>query len=66
MMDDDFIEGYLDGRDPNTPNPGENRSKAYLHSFNVGRVEINGTVIPAHVSRKAAQKIIEEAGEHLK
>jgi hypothetical protein len=52
--DADFLEGYLDGRDPNAPEPSANRSHSYRHSFAVGRAELANDPIPACVSRLAA------------
>lgn len=54
----DFISGYLDSHDNDAPCPGENRSAAYRHSFEVGRAELAGEPIPAAVSRLRAQEII--------
>jgi hypothetical protein len=55
VADQEFALGYRDGRNPGTPEPGENRSPAYLHSFKVGRAEIEGNPIHASVSREAAE-----------
>jgi hypothetical protein len=49
--DDDFVEGYLDGRNPVCPEPSGNRSECYRHSFAVGRAELAGRPIPASMSR---------------
>lgn len=35
----DYIEGYRDGYDINAPEPNENRSLRYRHSFSIGRSE---------------------------
>lgn len=51
----DFVEGYKDGRDPDCPEPNDNRSEKYKHSFKVGRAELNGAPIPAPTSRKNAE-----------
>lgn len=53
--EDEFYEGYRDGRDRDCPEPSENRSYAYRHSFAVGRAELEGTPIPAQASREAAR-----------
>jgi len=55
--DDDFVEGYMDGGDPNAPEPSANRSEAYRHSFAVRRAEKAGRPIPASVSRPAVERI---------
>lgn len=61
-LDEEFAEGYRDGRDPTSPDPSENRSAAYRHSFEVGRAEIENRPIPADVSRRrAAEAESEEA-----
>ena len=36
---DDMAQGYLDGRDLNSPEPSGNRSHSYRHGFMVGRSE---------------------------
>jgi hypothetical protein len=54
-IDDEFVEGYRDGRDPNSPLPSDNRSEPYRHSFAIGRNEIEGKANPpASVSRERA------------
>lgn len=39
----DMIEGYRDGRDPDSPEPSANRSASYRHGHAVGRSELNRT-----------------------
>ena len=58
-----FCAGYFDGRDLGSPEPNANRHPAYIHSFNVARAEKAGKPIPAHISRAAAAKIVEEFGK---
>jgi len=58
MIDDEFADGYRDGRDPGAPDPGENRSEAYRHSFAVGRAELADRPIPAAVSRRRVAAIL--------
>lgn len=58
--DHEFAQGYIDGRDPDCPEPSGNRSEAYRHSFRVGRAEIAGRPIPAAVSRRRAAAIRED------
>jgi hypothetical protein len=36
---DDMAQGYMDGRDLNSPEPSGNRSHSYRHGFMVGRSE---------------------------
>lgn len=50
----EFMAGYFDGRDPNSPEPNENRSHCYRHSFAVARAERAGKRIKASVSRELA------------
>lgn len=55
MSDSNFVEGYLDGRNPDAPAPSANRSHAYRHSFEVGRREIRGEApVPADAARRRA------------
>jgi hypothetical protein len=56
----EFFDGYRDGRDPSAPEPSENRSAMYRHSFAVGRAELEGKPILAAVSRVCAQAAIEQ------
>jgi hypothetical protein len=51
----DMIDGYLDGRDLDSPNPSKNRSHSYKHGFMVGRGEKTGTLTHgAEYLRRAA------------
>lgn len=59
ISDSDFAEGYRDGRDPNAPEPSDNRSASYKHSFAVGRAELANKPIPAAVSRRKAREAAE-------
>ena len=59
-LEADFTEGYLDGRDPTTPEPSANRSACYRHSWNVGRAEIEGRPIAASISLRRAEIAIAE------
>lgn len=54
VTDAEFVAGYRDGRDPNSPEPSDNRSHRYRHSFMVGRAEIVGKPIAAGASRRSA------------
>ena len=56
----EFVAGMLDGKDSSTPEPTANRHPAYRHSWEVGRAEAEGWVIPAQWSRDRAAHI--EAG----
>lgn len=53
----DYIDGYLDGHDKNSPEPNGNRSERYAHSFRIARAELSGKPIPAQISRDAAEEI---------
>lgn len=57
---DDALEGYRDGRDPNSPEPSDNRGHLYRHCWHTGRREIEGRHLPAAVSRVLA-RIAEDA-----
>ena len=60
---DEFVEGYMDGHNPNAPDPGPNRSEAYRHSFDIGRRELRREPpVPAWLSRVRAAEI--EAADH--
>lgn len=61
-IDKEFCDGYVDGRNTDTPGAGPNRSAAYRHSFEVGRAERNDQPIPAAVSRQKAHVICVDAG----
>ena len=61
-IDEEFVAGYRDGRDPSCLPPGPNRSQAYRHSFRVGRAELEDRPIPAAVSRRRVDAILEEDG----
>lgn len=58
-MEEEFMNGYIDGRNLGCPQPNDNRHPAYTHSFKVGRAELQNNPIPAYTSRKRA-KLIEE------
>ena len=57
-------EGYRDGHDLETPEPSDNRSACYRHSFWIGRKEkLNGYAGRADVLRQAADAAVaEDAG----
>ena len=61
--DAEFLAGYLDGRDPDAPEPSSNRSHCYRHSFAVGRAELAKKPILASISRANAA-ITELRDEH--
>lgn len=62
--DKEFLEGYMDGSNPDAPEPSFNRSHAYRHSFAVRRAELSGKPIKAAVAREAA-RIAEEKDQAL-
>lgn len=39
---DEMVEGYLDGFNPENPQPSENRSESYRHGFANGRADKMG------------------------
>jgi len=61
-LDADFVAGYTDGRNPETPEPSANRHPAYRHSWEIGRGEIEGWLIPIEWSRKRVAHI-EQGGD---
>jgi hypothetical protein len=40
--EDEMFRGYLDGGDPNAPEPSANRSNSYRHGFAVARFDMAG------------------------
>ena len=40
--DEEMLEGYRDGRNPDNPEPSDNRSYSYRHGFANGRADKNG------------------------
>jgi len=56
-MESDFVQGYRDGRDRNSPPPSANRSAKYRHSFMVGRRELHGlNPIPYREAMRMAEQ----------
>lgn len=39
--EDEMVEGYLDGRISDNPEPSANRSHSYRHGFSAGRADLN-------------------------
>lgn len=37
---DEMVMGYLDGRNPDNPEPSQNRSRSYAHGFANGRDDL--------------------------
>ncbi len=56
---DDWAQGYMDGRDLDCPEPGDNQSDEYRHSFDVGRREVQSRTLSAQAYRQRAAKITE-------
>ena len=56
-LEREHVEGYSDGRDPDCPEPSEQRTAAYRHSFAVGRAELANKVRPAFLLRLEAEQI---------
>lgn len=60
-MGDEMLEGYMDGRNPHSPEPGPNRSASYRHGFANGRDDLNRSPrATAEALRKAAAEAIEQ------
>ena len=55
MSEEDMVAGFLDGYDPNSPEPSANRSRSYRHGFANGRDD------RANKPRASAAKLREEA-----
>jgi len=54
MTNEQMIEGYRDGGDPDSPEPSDNRSHSYRHGFAVRRAD--RTSRPAFGGVGAARK----------
>ena len=55
----EMIEGYRDGLDSNSPEPGDNRSGCYIHGFRNGRDDLNRKPrARAETIRAAAEQLI--------
>lgn len=54
-FEDEMVEGYLDGRSWDSPEPSANRSHSYRHGFANGRDDLR------HQPRAYASRLIEEA-----
>lgn len=58
---DEMVEGYLDGRKPDNPDPSANRSASYKHGFANGRdARAAWPRLPAAVLRLLADQAIRE------
>jgi hypothetical protein len=58
--EDEMLEGYRDGRNPDSPEPSKNRSRTYRHGFQSGRDDLTRKPsAPAEVRRKMAEEAIE-------
>lgn len=59
--EDEMLEGYMDGRVADNPEPSSNRSEAYRHGFQSGRDDLaRKPSAPYDVRRVAAERIIAE------
>lgn len=38
--EDEMVQGYRDGNDPESPEPSQNRSRSYRHGFMTGRADL--------------------------
>lgn len=53
---DEMVNGYLDGRDPESPEPSDNRSHSYRHGFANGRDDLRKQPrAPAELLRAQAE-----------
>lgn len=39
--EDEMVDGYMDGRIPDSPEPSGNRSRSYRHGFQSGRDDLS-------------------------
>lgn len=63
---DDMVEGYMDGRDPDAPAPSGNRSIAYAHGFQSGRDDLSRTLsAPFHERWARAEQILAAHADHV-
>lgn len=61
---DDMIEGFRDGYDPDAPEPSANRSNSYHHGFMVGRLDKRlPSVYGARRTADQLRKLADEAME---
>jgi len=61
QAEDEMIEGYMDGRDPDSPEPSNNRSRAYRHGFQSGRDDLSKKPSALYEVRRAqAEEILRE------
>ena len=57
--EDEMVEGYLDGRKPESPEPSGNRSRSYRHGFQSGRDDLAKTPsAPFAVRRQQAEQAL--------
>jgi hypothetical protein len=58
---DEMVEGFFDGYDPNAPEPSANRSASYRHGFANGRNDLAGKPrASAAELRRIADKAMDE------
>jgi hypothetical protein len=56
---DEMTEGYMDGRNPDSPLPSDNRSPAYRHGFQSGRDDLAlKPSAPYDVRKQQAEEIL--------
>ena len=64
--EDEMVEGYYDGRRPDSPEPSGNRSRAYRHGFQSGRDDLAlKPSAPYAVRRAQAEEIIKDDDRFL-
>lgn len=57
----EMVEGYRDGRDPDSPKPSGNRSLAYAHGFQSGRDDLaRKPSAPYAIRRQRAEELLAE------
>jgi len=56
----DYVEGYRDGYDLNCPEPSDNRSLRYKHSFAIGRSEKTNSMVRPFLSYQECMNRVAE------
>lgn len=60
---EEMVQGFMDGYDPNSPEPSDNRSHSYRHGFKAGRNDKANGEGPFH--RLGYERIREMADEAM-
>lgn len=65
--EEEMVEGYLDGHNPNNPEPSANRSRSYRHGSQSGRDDLaKRPSAPAAMRRQQAEEALAlDGGERV-